>query len=73
MRQWKVSHISATPSHWRRLIALGSSDDLGALEIEQITLGGEASDQALLDRLKRLPQARMVRIYATSELGRCSR
>ena len=39
---------------------------------EQITLGGELSDQPLLDRLRALfPGARLVHIYATSELGRC--
>jgi acyl-CoA synthetase (AMP-forming)/AMP-acid ligase II len=72
IRKRKVSHISATPSYWRRLITLGSSADLRTLKIEQITLGGEACDQALLDGLKRLfPDARLVHIYATSELGRC--
>lgn len=72
MRRHQVRYISATPSYWRRLIALGSGAELGALGIEQITLGGEISDQALLDALARtFPDARVVHIYATSELGRC--
>ena len=38
----------------------------------QVTLGGEVIDQPLLDRLRKtFPQARLVHIYATTELGRC--
>lgn len=72
MSRHDVRYISATPSYWRRLITLGPAAELRALRLEQITLGGEASDQALLDSLKRLfPRTRVVHIYATSELGRC--
>lgn len=72
MQDHHVSCVSATPSYWRRLITLGSRDHLQRLHLAQITLGGEASDQALLDSLKQLfPMARLVHIYATSELGRC--
>jgi acyl-CoA synthetase (AMP-forming)/AMP-acid ligase II len=40
--------------------------------LRQITLGGEAIDQEILDRLHRaFPEARLVHIYATTELGRC--
>jgi acyl-CoA synthetase (AMP-forming)/AMP-acid ligase II len=72
MRLRQVSFVSATPSYWRRLLALGSHAKLCALPMEQVTLGGEASDQALLDGLKKVfPRARVVHLYATSELGRC--
>ncbi len=72
MRLRHVSFVSATPSYWRRLLTFGSHARLCELPMEQITLGGEASDQALLDGLKKVfPGARVVHLYATSELGRC--
>jgi acyl-CoA synthetase (AMP-forming)/AMP-acid ligase II len=72
MRKAGVTAASATPSFWRRLITLGSRDTLAAIPLEQITLGGEIADQPLLDALKHsFPSARLVHIYATSELGRC--
>jgi hypothetical protein len=38
----------------------------------QVTLGGEVVDQQILDSLRRtFPHARIVHIYATTELGRC--
>jgi len=72
MRSAKVRSVSATPSYWRRLMTLGSRESLEGIPLEQITLGGEVADQPLLDALKRtFPAARVVHIYATSELGRC--
>jgi acyl-coenzyme A synthetase/AMP-(fatty) acid ligase len=72
MRRSGVTAVSATPSYWRRLIALGRPKDLTSLQLVQITLGGELVDQYILDALKRLhPGARLVHIYATSEIGRC--
>jgi acyl-CoA synthetase (AMP-forming)/AMP-acid ligase II len=67
-----VQFASATPSYWRRLLMLASSDDLKRAQITQVTLGGEPVDQPLLDNLRRsFPGARLVHIYATTELGRC--
>jgi len=72
MGRAQVCSVSATPSYWRRLMTLGSRDALREIPLEQITLGGEVADQSLLDALKRsFPAARVVHIYATSELGRC--
>ncbi len=72
MCRHRVTSVSATPSYWRRLVALGKHDSLRALRLEQITLGGEVADQTLLTALRGLyPGARLVHIYATSELGRC--
>jgi acyl-CoA synthetase (AMP-forming)/AMP-acid ligase II len=68
----RVRAVSATPSYWRRLVTMGSRDALKEVALEQITLGGEMADQPLLDTLVRtFPAARVVHIYATSELGRC--
>jgi len=68
----RIEYISATPSYWRRLLLFSEPTALKAMKPVQITLGGEVVDQAILDSLKRLfPQARIVHIYATTELGRC--
>ena len=72
MRRSRVTHVSATPSFCRRLITLGCPSALEELPLEQLTLGGEVSDQLLLDMLRRrFPVTRISHIYATSELGRC--
>ncbi|AWK85492.1 AMP-binding protein [Azospirillum thermophilum] len=62
-----VTHVSGTPSFWRAfLMALGAE----APPLAAITLGGEAADQPLLDRLaERFPQARLRHIYASTEAG----
>jgi acyl-CoA synthetase (AMP-forming)/AMP-acid ligase II len=72
MRFANVRAVSGTPSFWRHLVTLGSRVALKEILLEQITLGGEIADQTLLDTLKQTyPGARIIHIYATSELGRC--
>jgi acyl-CoA synthetase (AMP-forming)/AMP-acid ligase II len=67
-----VRFVSATPSYWRRLLLFAERDLLSKIPITQITLGGEVVDQPILDRLRSLyPSARLVHIYATTEMGRC--
>ena len=67
-----VTHASATPSFWRQLITFTNSDDWSRVPLQQITLGGEAVDQQILNLLRsHFPQARITHIYATTELGRC--
>lgn len=62
-----VTHVSATPSFWRAfLLTLGAESP----PLAAITLGGEAVDQPLLDRLAaRFPTARLRHIYASTEAG----
>src|SRR5207249_6402051 len=62
--------VSGTPSRWRSLL-IGSARALAECRsIRQITLGGEISDQAILDALGRvLPAARITHVYATTEAG----
>lgn len=68
----RVEFASATPSYWRWLLAMAGSRLLAKIPLKQITLGGEAVDQATLDALHRtFPNTRLVHIYATTELGRC--
>ncbi len=62
-----VSHVSATPTFWRALLTSGRA---GALTPTDITLGGEITDQGLLDRLAAVyPLARIRHIYASTEAG----
>jgi acyl-CoA synthetase (AMP-forming)/AMP-acid ligase II len=72
MCETSVQFASATPSYWRRLLLFAEKDVLNRIPLLQITLGGEVIDQPLLDNLRRhFPRARLVHIYATTELGRC--
>ena len=67
-----VQYVSATPSYWKRILVLCSREQLREIPLLQLTLGGEIVDQTLLDELKRtFSRARIVHIYATTELGRC--
>lgn len=67
-----IQYISATPSYWRRLLLFSSREVCQRMNLRQITLGGEVVDQPILDALKAsFPNARLVHIYATTELGRC--
>lgn len=64
-----VTAASGTPTFWRQAI-FRSGDTLAQLPLEQVTLGGEPVDQAILDQLAELfPQARISWIYASSEAG----
>ncbi|MCP4193565.1 MAG: long-chain fatty acid--CoA ligase [Planctomycetaceae bacterium] len=68
----RVTYASATPSYWRRLLLFADPGDLQHVPMKQITLGGEAIDQSILDQLSQcFPTARIVHIYATTEVGRC--
>lgn len=68
----RVECVSATPSYWRRLVLFTEKDFWKKAAVRQITLGGEIVDQQILDALTaRFPMARIVHIYATTELGRC--
>ena len=72
MQSSGVTHASATPSYWRRLVLFADREALVAVPLRQITLGGEAADQQILDALSEIfPAARVAHIYATTELGRC--
>lgn len=64
-----VTAASGTPTFWRQSI-MKQRDRLGEVPLEQISLGGEPVDQAVLDQLRELfPDARISWIYASSEVG----
>lgn len=61
------SHLSATPTLWRRLLMVPGH---AALPLRQVTLGGEIADQPVLDALAAtFPRARVTHIYASTEAG----
>jgi acyl-coenzyme A synthetase/AMP-(fatty) acid ligase len=63
----RCNALSATPSLWRKLAFSGL---LEALQLNVITLGGEAADQKTLDTLrKHYPEATIRHIYASTEAG----
>jgi acyl-coenzyme A synthetase/AMP-(fatty) acid ligase len=62
-----VSHISGTPSHWRRLIMSGTAD---TLKPRYIRLSGEIADQPILDTLRSTyGSGRIVHAFASTEAG----
>jgi acyl-coenzyme A synthetase/AMP-(fatty) acid ligase len=62
-----VTHISGTPSHWRRALMSGSAH---LIKPEYVRLSGEAVDQAILDNLRSaFPQAHIVHAFASTEAG----
>lgn len=65
--RWGATHISATPTFWRSFLMLA---DPSQMSLQQITLGGEASDQPTLDRIRAaFPNVRMTHTYASTEAG----
>ncbi len=69
-REGDATHVSLTPSHFRRLLLSVARDDLAALPMAQITFGGEAATQPVLDEARALwPGARITHVYAASEFG----
>jgi acyl-coenzyme A synthetase/AMP-(fatty) acid ligase len=62
-----VSHISGTPSHWRKLLMSGSASGFSP---RYVRLSGEIADQAVLDGLARaFPEASIGHAYASTEAG----
>jgi acyl-coenzyme A synthetase/AMP-(fatty) acid ligase len=62
-----VTHISGTPSHWRRALMSG---DAGVINPEYVRLSGEVADQTVLDHLKAaFPKARVAHAFASTEAG----
>jgi acyl-CoA synthetase (AMP-forming)/AMP-acid ligase II len=62
-----VTHISGTPSHWRKLLMSGAA--LG-FSPRYVRLSGEIADQAVLDGLRRaFPEASIGHAYASTEAG----
>lgn len=62
-----VTHISGTPSHWRRALMSGEAR---VLTPQYVRLSGEVADQAVLDSLRAAyPGARIAHAFASTEAG----
>lgn len=62
-----VTHISGTPSHWRKVLMSGAASRLSP---QYIRLSGEIADQGILDALARaFPAARIAHAFASTEAG----
>jgi acyl-coenzyme A synthetase/AMP-(fatty) acid ligase len=62
-----VTHISGTPSHWRKLLMSGSASGFAP---RYVRLSGEIADQAVLDGLRHaFPEASIGHAYASTEAG----
>lgn len=62
-----VTHITGTPSHWRRAL-MGSA--AGSISPVYARLSGEIADQAIIDSLQETyPQAKVAHAFASTEAG----
>jgi acyl-CoA synthetase (AMP-forming)/AMP-acid ligase II len=62
-----VTHISGTPSHWRRVLMSRAAKRFAP---SYVRLSGEIADDAVLSSLRELyPQARIGHAYASTEAG----
>jgi acyl-coenzyme A synthetase/AMP-(fatty) acid ligase len=62
-----VTHISGTPSHWRRALM---SPNANCMTPCYVRLSGEVADQAILDHLKlAYPQSDVAHAFASTEAG----
>lgn len=63
----RVTHISGTPSHWRRTLMSAAA---GRMTPRYVRLSGEACDQAILDNLQQAyPGANVAHAFASTEAG----
>lgn len=62
-----ITHISGTPSHWRRALM---SPGAHQITPEYVRLSGEIADQPILNHLRfTYPHARIAHAFATTEAG----
>jgi len=62
-----VTHMSGTPTHWRRAMMSGNHH---AIAPRTVRLSGEIADQATLDQLRRAyPTAQVTHAFASTEAG----
>jgi acyl-CoA synthetase (AMP-forming)/AMP-acid ligase II len=62
-----VTHISGTPSHWRRALM---SPQIGRLAPRYVRLSGEVADQPILNSLRAaFPAAGLAHAFASTEAG----
>ena len=65
--QLGVTHISGTPSHWRKALM---SPAIHQIAPQYVRLSGEVADQGTLDNLRSVyPQANIAHAFASTEAG----
>ena len=65
--RYGVTHLSGTPSHWRRVLM---SPSIRKISPRYVRLSGEIADQAVLDSLRNaFPRATIGHAYASTEAG----
>jgi acyl-coenzyme A synthetase/AMP-(fatty) acid ligase len=63
----KITHISGTPTHWRKVLISGEGL---RIDPEYVRLSGEIADDGILAALHKLyPRARIEHAYASTEAG----
>ena len=66
IKDFKITHISATPTFYRLLLPFEKSYEC----VERITLGGEKSDENLYKAIRQIfPNAKITNVYASTEAG----
>ena len=66
-REHGVTHITGTPSHWRRALMSPAARDISP---SYARLSGEIADQAIIDHLQSTyPQAKVGHAFASTEAG----
>jgi acyl-CoA synthetase (AMP-forming)/AMP-acid ligase II len=67
VKQTEVTHLTGTPSHWRRALM---SPAARTISPRYVRLSGEIADQTILDRLRTFyPAARIAHAFASTEAG----
>jgi acyl-coenzyme A synthetase/AMP-(fatty) acid ligase len=67
MAEAGVTHLTGTPSHWRRLLM---SPDAARISPKYVRLSGEIADRAILGNLAvAYPDAKIIHAYASTEAG----
>jgi acyl-CoA synthetase (AMP-forming)/AMP-acid ligase II len=62
-----VTHMSGTPSHWRRALM---NPNVGAFNPSYVRMSGEIADQKIIDSLREAyPKAAVAHAYASTEAG----
>jgi acyl-coenzyme A synthetase/AMP-(fatty) acid ligase len=62
-----VTHISGTPSHWRRALMSGAASKMAP---RYVRMSGEIADQAIIDHLRAaFPEADVAHAFASTEAG----
>ena len=62
-----VTHISGTPSHWRKALMTGAAETIAPAYVR---LSGEIADQGILDALRNaFPRAVIAHAFASTEAG----